>query len=184
MKSKPITKVKLIIVVMIVPVATNSFIFFIYDNQLKKKAELLGPHERILYEKFFVTENRGGAPFREETISDLDFSPTSSDEEPGNHLEKEILEKKIEDTSVLNNYTETKQSKGNSVSSGSGLNFSQTFLEKNKMKLWKQKKSRQFDLESENRKRKKKANSYSLGIDSRPRFQENEDSDDQEISPE
>ena len=169
---------------MIVPVATNSFIFFIYDNQLKKKAELLGPHERILYEKFFVTENRGRTPFIEEDISDLDFSMTSSDEEPRRHLETEILEKKMEETSVLNNYTETKQSKGNSVTTGSGLNFSQTFLEKNKMKLGKQKKLRQFDLESENRKRKRRANSYSLGIESRPRFQENEDSDGQERSPE
>lgn len=166
---------KLIIVIILVPIATNCFIFFIYDNELKKKAELLGPHERLLYEKFFVTENLGTETSSSSSQNpDLNFD--SSDEDILENLKEDISAG--EEKSIDNNYDSSKNSLKDSVTSGSGLNFSQSFLERNKMKMDKKRKSRMFDLENQKRKRRKRVNSFSMGVNDRLGFHDLADSDD------
>lgn len=87
----------------IIPVATNSFIFLIYDSYLKKSPDKLNDHEKILYEKFF--ENDLDA---DTTITKLYVSYTNSNNESFCEDDKEKPRK----------------------NSNNELNFSKTFLNK------------------------------------------------------
>jgi hypothetical protein len=78
----------LILVVIIIPVITNSFIFLVYDSYLKKSPERLNEHEKMLYEKFFEEDLE-----TEERNYNLNLSFSETEDEPDIRENKEKSKK-------------------------------------------------------------------------------------------